>query len=659
MEEQRDKKKLGKYFTPLRMKIGAGIAAGILVCTGGYFAIHHFVRPADHHKGAGSVTTAPATSQRKTAAPTVKITASPVTLEPEQSKEFQALTSLRRANGSVLTYQYDGNTITAKDEDGDIALQIIINEDGMVAEKQSHRGRMIESFAYDADGNLIKKMILKYGTDGAPDHYYICEYNASGIITKRSLYYDEILADALVAVSEFDENGTLLRTRMEHEESDRGSSYSYTLNDAGLLASVQSIEYSDNEKSSICCADEYFYDSNGNIREENALYRMGWQPHAVRKYVYDENHTELESMYVMPKTERVIQVTGDFASDWEWCYEFLREKEGGVIPALIFGKGDGGTFSWEPLNAAHTPSASCEPKYDSEGRLVRCVHDRDDDWYWTESEFDQNGRKIKEIHHIFSSGYTTSTYEYDDKGNLAAIKASSGDYLYDSEGRVCRFQYSRYGNLLCMDFIFDENGKAYMKKCSFQSENKEFPLRGVEYFYDESYHLSKTVYECMETNGYSMQEYNAEGRKLQETLYTNDSTFVVRREFLYNKLGWLVRCNQYRENGKLRSWTIYTLDGAGEVVDWETYTENGKISSKYVYQYDAAGVPLSQKVYKEDGSLFCEYRYDRNGCVNHYKNYATDWDAIEANFTYVTDAEYQLYTRCNFEDLIVTLLLKK
>ena len=104
------------------MKIGAGIAAGILVCTGGYFAIHHFVRPADHHKGAGSVTTAPATSQRKTAAPTVKITASPVTLEPEQSKEFQALTSLRRANGSVLTYQYDGNTITAKDEDGDIAL---------------------------------------------------------------------------------------------------------------------------------------------------------------------------------------------------------------------------------------------------------------------------------------------------------------------------------------------------------------------------------------------------------------------------------------------------------------------------------------------------------------------------------------------------------
>lgn len=655
MEEQRDKKGLGKYFTPLRMKIGAGIAAGILVCTGGYFAIRHFIRPADPNKGAEFVTTASATPQRKTTPPTGKKTASPATPEPEPSKEFQALASLRRANGRVLTYQYDGNTITAKDKNGATALQIVINEDGMVAQRELPRGRMTENFAYDEDGNLIKKMTFKYGTDGAPDHYYICEYNASGIMTKRSLYYDEILTYALVAVSEFDENGTLLRTRMEHQDSDRGESYSYQLNDAGLLASVRNIEYSDNKQSSICCADEYFYDSNGNIREEHALYRMGWQPYAVRKYVYDENHTELESMYVMPKTETVIQVTGDFDSDWKWTYEFLREKEGGVIPALIFGRGDGGTFSWEPLSAAHTPGASCEPEYDSEGRLVRCVHDRDDDWYWTESEFDQNGRKIKEIHHIFSTGETSSTYEYDDKGNLTAIIASSGKYLYDSEGRVCRFQYKRYGNSLCLDFIFDENGKAYMKKFSFQSENKEFPLRGAEYFYDESWNLSRTVYECIETNGYSMQEYNAEGRKLQETLYTNDSTFVVRREFLYNELGWLVRCNQYGENGKLRSWTIYTLDGAGEVVDWETNTEDGIISSKYEDQYDASGVPLSQKVYKEDGSLFCEYRYDRNGSVNHYKNYAADRDAVEASFAYVTDAEYQLYSRCNFENLIAAL----
>ncbi len=649
---QDTQKESGKFFTPLKIKIGAGMLAGLLVCTGGYFTLRNLRGRPDPG----------AEESVRTIVPSSVKTAAPATPTPERIGEFQALSSIRLADDYVLTYEYDGNTVTAKDSNGKTALTIVFNETGTVVEKQSPRSGTKEVFAYDADQRLTRKTILKYEPSGFPDHSYVCEYDGAGRLTTRSLYHSNLNAAdrcALVAVSEFDRNGTLIRTTMEYEESpDARTTYAYELYDSGLLRSVRYIEYMSEDE--VCCDFEYLYDENGNQNETKIRSATGNPIEAAETRIYDDTHTQMEHRreQVYNRYGGAMHVTGEFEL-LGYDYEFLFHKDGQLLPALFFGRGDAGAVSTQLLTADHTVCDLCDLEYDADGRVVKCAHDRDNSWYWAECEFDQKGRKIKEIHHIFGTGRAASAYEYDADGQLSKISMiqettgrAYAEYLYDSQGRVS--QYKSYGAVeAVLDFAYDRSGNAYMKKWSFRSADGALPLRSAEYLYDENYRRTGSVYCISKTGGYAMQEYDADGRQIKETNYTEDSVFRDCRVFVYDEHGWVIRCNRYDADNKLLSWTEYQNDEAGEHSDWETYTDAGKIQSKYAYEYDVSGKLAGRKVYREDGSSLCEYRYDRNGCVNGWKNYGEKRLGKEYTFRRVTDREYQIYARCNFEDLIV------
>lgn len=481
-------------------------------------------------------------------------------------------------DGNVLTYEYQGERIIVKDKDHNIVLKVWFDGNGnLIKRTKAKWGPIGETITYVSDSS--GKIIDIYRTFESAG---VCEYDQNGRLRKKTQtlasYYHEYQYDKSGNISQdiiYDLNGT------------KKEGYYYFYDSKGVLWKQRSISRQDE---SSCIEDtgdcEKIFDANGNVVSIRYLNQMNDQIKIANDYVCDENGILQESRHQQEQAYGFIHVSGSLGTFMN-SYEFIY-KDGIIVPSYIYMKACGGYVAIEPLTAEHITGDSCEPKYDGSGKIIKCVHRTSSSLFWTECEFDQNQRKIKETHHL-EFGDIVCSYTYDNSGKLIKSTTTGGIpamvYEYDSYGRVCKFtQGNKYtkGDVSA-EFIYDQNGKTHFKYLDFANEDQT-SVR-AEYSYDDQYNPIKTTYRSENENGYSLKEFNAKNQIIKQTDYAKDNTPVQYTIYTYNDRGLLIKISTICTGGKLLSETVFTYDSAGNQIDWQRRTADGKTKSKYEYEY--------------------------------------------------------------------------
>ena len=103
-------------------------------------------------------------------------------------------------------------------------------------------------------------------------------------------------------------------------------------------------------------------------------------------------------------------------------------------------------------------------KYDDKGNLIEVIFD---DGYKFEYEYDENGRKTKEVTTNRDGSKETTIYKYDDNGNLIEVIFDDGSKIeceYDENGRETKrvITYSD-GSKETTIYKYDEKGRIIEK----------------------------------------------------------------------------------------------------------------------------------------------------------------------------------------------------
>ena len=278
------------------------------------------------------------------------------------------------------------------------------------------------SFKYDVE--------IEKSPTGARTHYYeYDEYGKSTLCLRFGTY-----ASTERSVYEYDENENLNK-----------KVYNYKYND-WQYEEVSLYEYDDNGNVTRYTdprgdVTELEYDSNGNVIKKITK-------NTITEYSYDSRGNIL-------KCES--KKNGITTSMHTYAYEY--DSEGRCIRIL-----HAYDFSGSSGHILRTN------KYDEKGNLIKEQTDQSNGLsYYSEYEYDGQGRKIKQVSYFPYSGLATVSYKYDENGNMTEQHRedkSGRDYSYlyeyDSAGNcvkesytsrsgdtsVTTYEYDKYGNLL-------------------------------------------------------------------------------------------------------------------------------------------------------------------------------------------------------------------
>lgn len=215
---------------------------------------------------------------------------------------------------------------------------------------------------------------------------------------------------------------------------------------------------------------EYEYDDEGRlVMEYEDSYFMGHQSNYTTAFAYDDEG----NLVAWTRNEGSYTTTYDYDEEGRICA--LSEGETGDPWRFI-------TYT-----------------YDDEGRLEGRLHTTTNDYaMYAQFSYDDKGRltKVVETDQKLGEVYETTTYEYDDTGNLVRVDLSTryddefdyGNYhapvefSYDGEGRVTKATATLGDNVYTATLTYDERG------------NLVQVLDGIEGGYQATYTLTHTRY---------------------------------------------------------------------------------------------------------------------------------------------------------------------
>mgnify|MGYP002777042423 CR=1 FL=1 len=218
--------------------------------------------------------------------------------------------------------------------------------------------------------------------------------------------------------------------------------------------------------------------------------------------------------------------------------------------------------------------------YNNKGEVTISVNRRGQDIDYT---YDTRGQLTKKV---FADG-TEATFEYDSRGNLtkATDADSSVTYTYDGADRLTKVSY---GTGRSLEFAYDAGGRrTKMVQDGFTTN----------YSYDEVGRLQQLT----DKNGANIITYSYDnvGRLAREN--NGNGTYTT---YSYDAAGQLLNIINYKADNSINSRFEYIYDGLGRRTSMTT------LSGKTSYDYDATGQLTS--VTLEDGRIIA-YKYDGAG----------------------------------------------
>ena len=277
---------------------------------------------------------------------------------------------------------------------------------------------------------------------------------------------------------------------------------------------------------------------------------------------------------------------------------------------------DGSTYSW-----------GYTWKYDSHGNNLQMNHIfGSTEEVEEEKTYDAAGNVLSHIYYSYPGEgeveTSSSTYTYDESGNLLNEKKSNGEekqYTYNSRGWLIQELYKRDPNMfysgdLTTNYTYDSDGNvvkvqadngylceyAYDPNGAWKTSHITYTNFGsdVEHTYVYKYDANGNVIHETYTGSWSDYErtytYDAEGRMLtEETIYDNNERYF--ESWSYNEHGdVLVHVNEKSGTVFTTNYS-YTYDENGNVqtMQYAEYTGD-KLSNQFSVRYEYTAIPESQ-----------------------------------------------------------------
>ncbi|RAV02633.1 polymorphic toxin type 47 domain-containing protein [Paenibacillus sp. YN15] len=491
--------------------------------------------------------------------------------------------SMTDGEGQTLHYAYDlaGNKTQDTNAKG---YSMSYRYDGLnrLVEVIDPYGAAVTRYAYDANGNMTKKMdasgILSADTDEARDGW-VYEYDLANRLVKETNPELAALHDAswFSASYRYNPAGELV------EQTDAlGNVTAYAYNEAGLLLSVT-------DPQQVTTA--YSYDLAGNKltltdgRGKTTRYTYG----ALGLLLESVNAAGRKESYRYNLALQMALVQDGNGNQTRYRFDNQERLTGKSVEET----GDAIAFTYDETgNRASMTDASGGSvyAYDRNNRLLRVEKDGAPQVAYTydaignvETVTDKLGHVIRysydkssRMETVEAEGKTTS-YAYDANGNRASVTYPGGvseTYVYDKAYRLLAMVNKKPDGSVISQYAYtyDENGRQISKTDSYGR---------TDYAYDESGRVTK-VEAPGKTTVYA---YDAAGNRqsLQETYTSNQPSGytepgsgeqteyrVKKSEYLYTRDNQLVKLIEQMQDdtGKevLEKTTEYLYDGNGNEV---------------------------------------------------------------------------------------------
>jgi hypothetical protein len=273
-------------------------------------------------------------------------------------------------------------------------------------------------------------------------------------------------------------------------------------------------------------------DSEGAIVEKNLtnITFLNEKGNIVREEVYNDGEIDIlvENTYendVLTQTQQTDYVN-QIQQTWEFIYdEFGRKteqrehfQEGGYVPTKFEYTTEGKLKMEAVLDDDGEIESKTDYEYDTVGNLIKKVeydtNDFSSPWISTSYEYDINNKVVKKEEQVGEKDATTSTFEYDEAGELI------GGQIYYSDDE---------------DLIVDQK----------VIEDEEGKVIGTETFYPKENMKRTSIIKRNENNQIVEEEKSINGNFNSLTVFNyNEENDIVEEKHL-NKVG----------NGEFQQWT--------------------------------------------------------------------------------------------------------
>ncbi len=523
--------------------------------------------------------------------------------------EDRSLSSVKFANGSTISYEYDmlGRNVKTIDELG-FTIETTFDGNGNVLSKTNKDGG-VTKYEYDANDTKIKEIdpegnTVQFFYDAAGRNYKTINPNGDTIVNSYNTglqidktifpnggelkYEYDVLGrntslttpEGRTAYLKYDKNGRVIK---EYDQLGNGKKYTYDAN-GNIIVVTDALGNTVNTD----------YDANGRV------IKVTDEMSNVYTYTYDAFGNVLSSTDPMGYTEyKEYDVMGYLSS--------TKDKNGNVTNYAV----------------------------DNMGRLTKVT-----DPLGNQSTFEYNlrGNLVKQI----SPEQVEVNYEYDEVGRILKVidpHTHLTNQSYDLNGNVVSIT-DELGNTRYIEY---DNNQNVVKK----SDNLD---NNILFTYDSMNNLTSITSRSSVGNNITTYEYDLDDKLIKETdvlgnsnLTTYDSvgrveTFIdkdgIKTTFTYDKLNRPTKV-EYGDGTEVN----YTFNADGTInnfVDW-----NGTTS----FEYDANGRTI--KVIDHNNQIL-KYEYDKNNNETKiiYPNLEEVTKLYDANnkLLSVTDSELGTYT---------------
>ncbi len=500
----------------------------------------------------------------------------------EEYDEWENLIRMAYPDGSEVTYEYErtyNQPVRMVNENG-VATLFEYDDNGNLTQKTEAAGtddERITQYTYDEDGNTLTITILADAVTSVSQT--VMTYDDNGNL--------ETLTDpagGITRFTDYDITGRLL-TKIDA----RGKTWGYTYDTKGNLKTATD---------PLGNTTEYEYDKAGNrTRMVDALGRQTLFEYDLHgNLVLQTDHEVNETRFEYDAGNNLIRKTDAQGSTTQSTYD----TEGRMV-STVDGHGDETAFEY---NDTDTGCSSCNG---SRGLPSRIIYPT----FTKTFTYDRRNRKTAETDHLNDTTETTTLFEYDSAGNLAAKTDKEGRttaYTYDALNRITKvidpangetiYEYDDRDNLISLTDA--ENQTTLFEYDAANRLVKETRPLGNEttYAYDDAGNLTEKIDAKNQKTEYN---YDDAGR-LKQIRYIASSTGTAPAKtvtFSYDKTGNLTG---YNDGTTSADYTYNTLNqkvketvnyGAFSLETGTTYygnglkkTQTGPDGTTYGYLYD-------------------------------------------------------------------------